>query len=134
MRYIQSDRIEKDTKEIQDLEIFTLITPEDQKTRGHIKKQMCSFAMKVKGEMTVSSPFPIDAKPEEVKKAWSQINYAKKNGWAETSERGMSEYGEMGRIYRCLYCGAESVGVEAPCECRGKPKPKGLEDFIFPNW
>lgn len=131
MRYVDSKRIEKESKDIPDGEIFTIYF-DDGNTRGATEKGW-SFAMRVNEEMTVTKPLPTDATPEQVKKAMGQIKYAKENGWSGTSEMGMDDIGARGRIYRCLYCKAESVGVDGPCPCRGKPKPKGLEDFIFPS-
>lgn len=124
MRYVRADRISKDSKDVEDGQIFTVYNAEN---------KWC-LAMKMKGEFTLSQWNDEHASQKQVKEAMSQIKYAKKNGWSRLQEEGLDEYGETGRIFKCLYCGAEEVQPEHPCDCRGKPRKKGMEDFILPGF
>lgn len=123
MQYVKVSNIVKETKDIPDGEVFTVYTDDN---------KWC-FGIKINKEFSLSTPKDTNVSEEEVKKSMKQVLYAKENGWSRLQEEGIDDYGEKGRIYHCLYCHTEAINPEAPCSCRGKPKPKGLEDFIFPS-
>ncbi len=124
MIYVDAKRITQDSKDIPDGEIFTVYSDGEGKV---------SFAMKMKGEFTLSIPIGNDATKKDVMLAYKQVLYAKENGWSRIQEEGIDETGEKGRIYHCLYCNNQEIEPEQACQCRGKEKVKGMEDFLLPG-
>ena len=137
MRYVPYESIKTNSQDIPDGEIFTVHTSE--KASPFIiteeKPSLWAFAMKIKGEITVSNWKRSDADSEEVKKSMQQIQFAKKFGWIYTNEKKIDDAGANARVYRCLYCGNQTQEVEAACGCRhiGNIEMKKIKS-PFDNW
>jgi len=124
MQYVPLDKINYESKDIPDGEIFTVYT----------KDEKWAFAIRINGEYSISKLQ--DAKeesPKRIKDAYAQVMYAKLNGWSNTGEKRVDEAGEYQRLFRCLYCRSETIDVEGPCNCRGYERPKAPSGFLLPG-
>lgn len=122
MKYIRYASINKDSKDIPDGEIFTVF-----------ENNMWAFAIRINNEYSLSSWKEDGVSIDEIKKSMKQVLYAKENGWSRTDEEQFDDMWEKKRLFKCLYCGSETLEVEGPCACRGREKSATLSDFILPS-
>lgn len=122
MKAVRFKHISADSADIPDGQIFAVYEGE-----------MWAFALRVNDEYSLSSWKDNKASQEEIKKSASQVMYAKKAGWSKTTETRLDDVDwKMKPVFRCLYCGAETLEVEGKCVCRGGKKG-ALSDFLFPK-
>jgi len=138
MRYVNFSTLGRDSKYIPEGEVFTIFLKPPEESTLKDNDNLWAFAARIKKEVTISRWNRDTAPHRDVKIAYAQVQFAIKNGWSGTGEKKINEYGEMSKVWHCLYCKnhtGDDVKAEAPCECRGiKPKYGALKDFLFPTW
>lgn len=127
MQYVDYKRIQAEKKSLPEGEIFTVYTKNPAPSVFTITKDpedIWAFGIKIKGEVTLSKWQRSNVGPKEISEAYEQVRYAKNNGWFNTQEKKINEYGENAFVYRCAYCQNQTQEIEGPCPCRGKKTKK----------
>lgn len=121
MRTIRYERIKEDMRTVPDGEIVTVYKEEKSSvfTITEDKPSLWAFAIKIKGEISLSDMKRDNCSEDEVKKSLKQIQFVKRYGWFSTNEEKMDDAGSLAIIFQCAYCGNRTQEVEGPCPCRG---------------
>ena len=81
--------------------------------------EVFAFGVKIKGQLYTSAWVGENQDKSVARDAMKQILFIKKGGWYHTGEKRYDELNlHKEDLFRCAWCGNETIEVTGPCICR----------------
>lgn len=124
MRHVEAKRLHRETQNIPEGEIFVAY---DERainksiyvyTPTEFEHVFC-FSVKIKGSVYSSDWVSEKAPKAKILDAMRQVMFIKRGGWFNTGEKRFDDLGlHREALFRCCYCGNETVDPKGECVCR----------------